>query len=160
MPVADKDSVLTSTKKMLGIPAEYDAFDLDIIIHINSVLSTLYQLGVGLAYDQTEVEDADTVWTDILTVQKNLVMIKSYVWLRVRLLFDPPATGFATDSYERQIKELEWRITVAASSTPTHVIPIMEPIIYDLTGGIDFPDEAPIGAHGIDFESNQEFRKV
>lgn len=169
-PVLAKDSVLTSTKKVLGIDADYTAFDLDITLHINTVLGTLYQLGVGLANDQTEIEDSDDTWQSILTSQKGLVMIKSYVYLRVRQLFDPPATGFVTDSFDRQIKELEWRITVAASSTPNLPNPVTPPTVYpgtdeapsvwDLTGGGDFPEEAPINAVGIDFSTGKIFRKT
>ena len=116
---ADKDSVLQSTKKALGIAAEYDAFDLDITMHINSVLSTLHQLGVGLANDQHIISDGNDTWQTILTSQTNLNMVKSYMYLRVRQIFDPPATGFVTDSFDRQIKEFEWRITVAASAQVT-----------------------------------------
>jgi hypothetical protein len=113
-----KESILQSTKKSLGIDPSYDVFDPEILMHINSVFSTLHQLGVGLSDDQFEVEDATSTWDQALTSQKNLVMIKSYIYLRVRLLFDMPQTGFATTSMENQAKELEWRISVAASSTP------------------------------------------
>jgi hypothetical protein len=116
--VTDNDSVLNSVKKVLGIDSGYTIFDLDITLHINSVLSTLQQLGVGLTDDQAEIQDKNDTWDSILTTQKNLSMIKSYIYLRVRLLFDPPATGFTTDSFQRQIDQLEWRITVAASSVP------------------------------------------
>lgn len=117
-PVSDADSVLNSVKKALGIEAAYDVFDLEIIMHINTALSTLWQLGVGLTDEQPIVEDANTTWDQVLTSQKNIVMVKSYIYLRVKLLFDPPATGFTTDSYAKQIQELEWRLTVATSSSP------------------------------------------
>lgn len=114
----DRDSVLTSVKKMLGIAAEYTAFDTDIIIHINTVLSELQQLGVGLTDEQYEITSADDTWTMVLTTQKNLAMIRSYTYLRVRLMFDPPSSGYTTTSFQNQINELGWRIMTAASSTP------------------------------------------
>lgn len=115
---AVKDSILQSIKKICNIDAAAIEFDVDIIIHINSFISVLQQLGVGLTDDQFEVEDGSAVWDDLLTTQKNLVMIKTYMGLRVRQVFDPPATGFVTDSLDRQIDELGWRIRAAASSTP------------------------------------------
>jgi hypothetical protein len=122
MPDPDpKESILISVKKVLGIAAEYDAFDLDILMHINSVISTLQQLGVNLTDEQIEVEDDTTLWSELLTTQKNLAMVKSYMYMSIRQIFDPHATGFVTDSFDRQIKELGWRIMVAASSTPNRV---------------------------------------
>lgn len=119
MPGTDvKDSILNSTKKMLGIDASYSAFDVDITIHINSVFSTLQQLGVGLTDEEFQITDENDLWVDAFTTQKNLGMVKSYVYLRVRQMFDPAASGFVTESFNRQIKEMEWRIMVAASSTP------------------------------------------
>lgn len=113
-----KDSILQSTKKVLGIASDYTAFDIDIALHINSVLSTVQQVGVGLTDSQLEIEDETQTWTDLLTTQQNLVMVRSYIYLRVRQLFDPPASGFVTDSFDRQIKELEWRMSVAAETSP------------------------------------------
>lgn len=113
-----KLSILMSIKKMLGIDPSDTAFDTDVIIHINSVLATLWQLGVGLEDSQIEVEDNTTLWTDLLTTQQNLTYVKTYVYLKVRIVFDPLATGFVTTSFENQIKELEWRIVVATSSYP------------------------------------------
>lgn len=118
MPTEDIDSILNSTKKLLGIGSEYDMFDLDITLHINSVFSTLAQLGIGPEDDQFLITGPTETWDDFLGAQKNVNMVKSYVYLRVRLLFDPPASGFATDSITRQITELEWRLNVAQSSVP------------------------------------------
>jgi hypothetical protein len=117
-PPSASDSILSSVKQSLGIAPEYTAFDLEIVLHINSVLSTLQQLGVGLTDEQLEITDSTATWSNLFTTQKNLAMIRSYIYLRVRLLFDPPATGFVTTSFANQIKELEWRITVATSSAP------------------------------------------
>lgn len=114
----DKDSILQSIKKVLQIPSEYTAFDLDVVMHINSVFSTLYQLGLGTDDDQFEIEDGDDTWDTIFEGYKAVAMVKSYIGMRVKQIFDPFQTGFATTSYDNQIKELEWRINVANSSAP------------------------------------------
>jgi hypothetical protein len=145
MTVDTKDSILQSTKKFLGIDSSYDVFDMDVLLHINSVFSTLYQLGVGLTDEQFEVEDENTTWAQALGTQKNLVMIKSYVYLRVRLLFDPPQTGFATTSMDNQIKELEWRITVAASSSPN--LPVVLPPVGTIDDIVEAEVEEYLEAH-------------
>lgn len=105
------DSILDSVKKILGIAADYDAFDTDIIIHINSVFATLNQLGVGPELGFM-IEDNKAVWEDFLSNDTRLNSVKTYVYLRVRILFDPPATGFTLTAMQEQIKELEWRISV------------------------------------------------
>ena len=107
------DSILNSTKKILGLSEEYDVFDLDVITHINSVFSTLEQLGVGPAGGFMIEGDTET-WASFFGPDPRLNAVKSYVYLRVRLLFDPPATSFAVSAMQEQIKELEWRLNVAA----------------------------------------------
>ena len=103
-------SILNSTKKILGLASDYTAFDLDIITHINTAFSTLTQLGVGPAAGFM-IEDASTNWVDFLgDADPQLNSVKSYVFLRVRLLFDPPATSYLINAYEDQIRELEWRL--------------------------------------------------
>lgn len=108
------ESILTSVKKVLGIPEYYEHFDQDILLHLNSVMSILNQLGVG-PENGFVVEDDSTTWSDLFDgdIDTNKMMyVKSYVCLRVRLLFDPPASSGAIDAMERQMRELEWRITV------------------------------------------------
>lgn len=108
------ESILTSVKKVLGIPEYYEHFDQDILLHLNSVMSILHQLGVG-PESGFVVEDDSTTWSDLFDgdIDTNKMMyVKSYVCLRVRLLFDPPASSGAIDAMERQMRELEWRITV------------------------------------------------
>lgn len=108
------ESILTSVKKVLGIPEYYEHFDQDILLHLNSVMSILHQLGVG-PENGFVVEDDSTTWPDLFDgdIDTNKMMyVKSYVCLRVRLLFDPPASSGAIDAMERQMRELEWRITV------------------------------------------------
>lgn len=109
------DSILTSVKKVLGIAEEYTAFDPDIVLHINSVFSTLNQLGIGPEVGFA-IEDKEDLWSDFLGNDIRLNSVKTYVCLRVRLLFDPPATSFVQDSMKRQIEELEWRLNVHRES--------------------------------------------
>jgi hypothetical protein len=104
-----EQSILISTKKVLGIAEDYTAFDLDIITHINSAFSTLTQLGVGPSTGFI-IEDDGPVWGDFIGADLEYNAVKSYVFLRVRLLFDPPTTSYLIAAYERQIKELEWRL--------------------------------------------------
>ena len=110
------ESILTSIKKMLGIAEKYTQYDEDIIIHINSVFMTLTQLGVGPSQG-FYIEDASTEWVEFIPDLNKLQAVKTYIYLKVRLLFDPASLGSATlSSYERQIQELEWRLNVIAES--------------------------------------------
>lgn len=124
------DSILKSIKKVLNLGDDYDVFDVDTLMHINSVFSTLHQLGVGP--DQGfMIEDDQQTWDAFLGADPRLNNIKTYIYLRVRLLFDPPQTGYHTKAVEDQIKELEWRINVHREDTkwidPTPpVVPIEE----------------------------------
>ena len=109
-------SILTDVKHALGLHEADTAFDSDVIMHTNSVLAVLTQLGVG-PEEGVEIADTSTQWSDIFTV-KTLNAAKSYVYLRVKLLFDPPPNGYHTSAIERQITELEYRINVVAEFTP------------------------------------------
>lgn len=110
------ESILTSIKKMLGIAEEYTQFDADIVMHINSVFMTLTQLGVGPSQG-FYIEDESSEWTEFIPDLTKLQAVKTYIYLKVRLLFDPASLGSATlASYERTIQELEWRLNVAAES--------------------------------------------
>jgi hypothetical protein len=109
-------SILNSTKKILGIAQDYTAFDLDIITHINTAFSTLTQLGVGPTIGFM-IEDATTEWADFIGTDDQLNSVKSYVFLRVRLLFDPPSTSFLINAYQDQIRELEWRLNTHREET-------------------------------------------
>ncbi len=108
--VSVSDSILLSTKKTLGLVESYDVFDPDIILHINSIFAILTQLGIGPEEGFSITNDED-VWSDFIT-DARLNTIKSYVYLRVRLLFDPPTTSYLMTAIQEQIKELEWRINV------------------------------------------------
>lgn len=110
-------SILNSTKKILGVPADYDVFDLDIITHINSAFSTLTQLGVGPP-EGYQIEDEAAEWDEFVDendFQYNSV--KSYVFLKVRQLFDPPQTSYLIAAVEKQIAEFEWRLNVHREET-------------------------------------------
>jgi hypothetical protein len=111
-----EDSILNSTKKILGIADDYTAFDLDIITHINTSLSTLTQLGIGLP-EGFFIEDDSAVWDDFIADDPRFNSIKSYVFLKVRRLFDPPNTSYLIESMDRQIEELEWRLNVVREGT-------------------------------------------
>jgi hypothetical protein len=101
---------------MLGITEEYEHFDADIIMHINSVLMTLTQLGVGPS-EGFYIEDKETIWADFIPNLNELQAVKTYVYLKVRLVFDSASLGSATISaYERQIQELEWRLNIGAET--------------------------------------------
>lgn len=109
------DSILTSIKKLLGIAEEYEHFDSDLIMHINSVFMVLNQLGVGPAEGFSIVDKTET-WEDF--TQNNLMIqsVKSYVYLKVRLLFDPPSSSAVMESINRQISELEWRLNLSVDT--------------------------------------------
>lgn len=104
------DSILTSIKKLLGVTEEYEQFDADITMHINSVFMILNQLGVG---PETcfSVKDKHDLWEDFLPeTDKNFEPVKSYMHMKVKLLFDPPASSIVMESMNRMISELEWRM--------------------------------------------------
>lgn len=107
------ESILTSIKKLLGIAEDYTHFDNDIIIHINSVFLILTQLGVGPP-EGFVIQDATALWTDFVADDKNLELIKSYTYLKVKIMFDPPLSSAVLDSTNQLIKEYEWRIQVAS----------------------------------------------
>lgn len=107
-----EESILKSVKKILGIYPDDDSFDLDIITHINTAFSILHQLGVG-PVDGFYIEDEDAAWTDFIEGPiPQLRAVQTAVYLRVRLLFDPPTTSYALAALERQIVEHEFRINV------------------------------------------------
>lgn len=105
-----EESILKSVKKVLGIADDYTVFDQDILMHINSTFSILQQLGIG-PETGFYISDDVPVWSDFIGVDANhFQMVKSYIPLKVRMLFDPPATSFAIAAIEKQIAEYEWRL--------------------------------------------------
>jgi hypothetical protein len=105
-----EQSILKSTKKMLGLDASYTAFDLDVLTNINITFSNLTQIGI-LPDNGFAISDNTTNWAALGLSVPLLSMVKSYVYLKVRMLFDPPTTSFLLKAYEDQIKEYEWRLT-------------------------------------------------
>lgn len=110
-------SILTSIKKLLGITEDYDHFDADIIMHINSVFMILNQLGVG-PKEGFRIEDETSTWNDYLGDSILLESVKTYIYLRVRLLFDSTTlSSTVIESMKQTISELEWRLNITADST-------------------------------------------
>lgn len=110
------ESILTSIKKLLGIAEDYTQFDTDIIIGINTAFTTLTQIGVGPS-EGFYIEDDMVCWDDFIEDMSQIQAVKTYVYLRVRLIFDPASLGSATlAAYERQIQELEWRLNVISDN--------------------------------------------
>ena len=112
------ESILNSIKKMLGPTEDYTHFDMDIIIHINSVFMILNQLGVGpdKAYS---ISDASATWADFMPDDTMLQSIKSYMYLKAKMMFDPPSSSTIMESMKRQIDEFEWRLNVDADTSTT-----------------------------------------
>lgn len=110
------ESILTSVKKGVGGITETDeGFDPELIMHINTVLSTLTQLGVG-PKSGFSIEDKSTTWNDFVGDDPRLNMIKTFVVLSVRMIFDPPTSGAAAEAFKSKIAELEWRLNVQVES--------------------------------------------
>lgn len=109
------DSILTSVKKMLGIAEEYTIFDADIIMHINTVFTVLNQLGVGPSRG-FRIEGKETVWSEFIDDDEYLDAVKSYMHLKVKLLFDPPLSSAVMEAMKQSIAELEWRLNFASEA--------------------------------------------
>lgn len=108
------DSILLSVKKLLGIASNYKQFDTDVIIHINSVFLTLNQLGIG-PDDGFSIAGESEEWSDYIPDNQLLLnAVKSYIYLKVKMLFDPSLTSSINDLMKEEIKELEWRMNLLA----------------------------------------------
>lgn len=110
------DSILKSVKKNLGLPEDPTPFDSDITLFINGVFSTLEQIGVGPTGGYSITDDSDT-WDAFLGADARLNSVKTYIYLRVRMLWDPPQTSYLLNALKEQIKELEWRLNVHMEET-------------------------------------------
>ena len=111
-----EDSILKSTKKVLSVPPDYEAFDQDIITYINSAFSVLHQLGVGPS-TTFYIEDDSSEWDDLDLNDNQLGLVKSYIGLKVRMLFDPPSTSFVIEAVNNMIQEHEHRLVASAELT-------------------------------------------
>lgn len=113
-----EESILNTIKKMLGIPTTDTAFDTDIITNINSVFMILHQLGVGPESTPFEIQDDTNTWGDFVTDPIYYSAVKTYIYLKVKLMFDPAGTSFVLDAMHRQIQELEWRLCTQVPIPP------------------------------------------
>lgn len=109
-------SILKETKHVLGLGADYTPFDQDVILHINSIFGILHQLGVG-PEEPFYIQDDSVTWSDFIQGSNQINMVKTYMYLRVRLLFDPPTTSFAIKAMEDQIREFEYRLNTVSEET-------------------------------------------
>lgn len=105
------ESILNSIKKLLGMDKNFNAFDQDVIIHINSVFLVLNQIGVG-PENPFQITGEEELWTDFMEDISKINLVRSYMYLKVRLIFDPPSTGVLHEAMERQIQEFEWRLNI------------------------------------------------
>lgn len=110
-----EESILVSIKKLLGISKECTDFDTDIIIHINTVFRILNQMGVG-PEEGFRIEDSDTTWSEYIQDNKKLDDIITYIYLKVKLIFDPPLNGTVINANKQMIDELEWRLNFQSES--------------------------------------------
>ena len=104
-----EESILKTIKQLIGCPDDFEQFDLDLIVHINSAFATLTQLGVG-PKEGYRITGADNEWSEFEDDAQKLSLIKDYVYIKTRLLFDPPTSGSLMDSLKEQLKEMEWRL--------------------------------------------------
>ena len=131
------ESILNETKAVLGVAEDVTIFDPDIRMHLNSALGTLNQLGIG-PEGGFEVTGVTETWADFLLTDLKLSPVKSYVHLRVKLLFDPPANSWVTVAIKEQIEQLEWRLSEVREDTiPVPADPVEdEELLYWLDGGV------------------------
>lgn len=107
------ESILESMKKLIGIDKDYGAFDIDLIVAINGVFTILNQLGVG-PEKEFSITGPDETWLDFFGVTDAISLVKPYMYLKTKLIFDPPSTGVLHEAMERQIQEFEWRLAIQA----------------------------------------------
>jgi len=110
-PIVVSDSILYTIKVALGVEPDYTGFDTDILMGINTSIMSLMQLGIG-PEEGLIVEGSEEEWDELLTNEINVSAAKSYITLKTRLLFDPPASSFVIESIKKQIEEIEWRLVV------------------------------------------------
>lgn len=111
------ESILTSIKKLLGIEEEYEQFDPDIIMHINTVFALLKRMGVGPSKGFT-IQDAEAVWNDFMSENPNDILeaVKTYIHLKVKMIFDPPNNSALLEAMKENIRELEWSLNFEADA--------------------------------------------
>lgn len=120
------NSILSDIKKLIGLTDEYDCFDTDLIIHINSAISVLKQLGVGKK--AFRITGYDECWDELLDGVEELDFVKTYIYLKCRLVFDPPTNGSVLEAIKSEIKEYEWRAAVEADEVPLNESEVLDDI--------------------------------
>lgn len=110
--MAVEQSIFKSIKSLLGPDADYDVYDQDIIVFINGALATLTQLGIGPS-EGFRISGETETWNDLLGDNKDLESVKTYIYMKVRLVFDPPTSSAVLNAYQESCKEFEWRLNVA-----------------------------------------------
>lgn len=110
-----EQSILKDIKKLIGPSIAYNVFNTDIVININAAFFTLYQLGVGPQDKAFTIIDSDAVWKDFCEDETVIAAVKQYVYLKVRLIFDPPTSTNVHQAYQDQVNELEWRLRELAA---------------------------------------------
>jgi hypothetical protein len=123
---ANPESILDSIKKTLGIDPDLDAFDLDVVMHINTAFSVLRQIGVGPVTGYA-ISDNTSLWSEFSDDMVLLASVKSYIYAKVRILFDPPATSFTLNAMQEMVKELEWRLNVDGETITKPSYPVPNP---------------------------------
>lgn len=147
------DSILDLTKKALGYDSDYTHFDPDITMFINMAFSTLHQLGLGKS-NGFSITGSEQKWSDFLGGREDLENVKTYVYLRTRLLHDPPATSFVLSAFQEEIKELTFYINITVETSIASY-----GNVYLISADGDFPDDAPSGAIGYDPATDTVWRK-
>ena len=117
-------SILDSTKKALQVPFDYDVFDMDIIMHIISAFFTLQQIGIGPA-DGFQITGSEETWDTYLGTDLNLNAVKSYIFLKTRLLFDPPDRSYVLEAMKEQVTEYEWRLNLYREGKIWNTVTVM-----------------------------------
>lgn len=156
------DSILDSIKKLLGLSADYDAFDTDVMLNINSFLSVLHQVG-ATPEAGFQISGREEKWSDFLIKPEQVSMLKTYIYMRVKLAFDPPVNSFGIDSLKKTADELEWRLScLEIVFNPTVYDFAVEPsgdTVWKVVDG-EFPEEAEFGAIGVDLETGDVWKKA
>lgn len=129
-----EESILKSIKKNLGLAEDYDVFDEDVITFINSALGTLTQVGIGPAQGFLVTGDAET-WENLLGADQRFGPVKSFVTLHTRLAFDPPGTSFHISAIQEQLREMLWRLEIAANPAPPVTVDLPPGDVLILDGG-------------------------
>lgn len=135
----NEESILGTVKKALGIEQDVDAFDEVLVMHINTALSVLAQLGAG-SEDGLYITGNDVTWKQLIGENSLLSLVKTYVCQKVRLIFDPPLTSSVLDAMERSLKEMEWRILAVTDISADS---------GDVTECVDREARAEIAEHAV-----------